>query len=210
MMEAYKTIQGTAQARIEEKKSEFIAHAAFADTEEKALAFLNGIRAKHRTANHNVYAYILRDGARMRYSDDGEPAKTSGLPTLEAIRHAGLVDCIVVTTRYFGGTLLGTGGLVRAYSHSCALALDAAQVSIMELTQRVLFDVPYPLWDKFSYALQSLPCILERSEFQSSVDATLLIRASDLERVTQQITALSDGKIDFLPTDELFYPWPEP
>ena len=104
MMEAYKTIQGTAQARIEEKKSEFIAHAAFADTEEKALAFLNGIRAKHRTANHNVYAYILRDGARMRYSDDGEPAKTSGLPTLEAIRHAGLVDCIVVTTRYFGGT----------------------------------------------------------------------------------------------------------
>ena len=109
MMEAYKTIQGTAQARIEEKKSEFIAHAAFADTEEKALAFLNGIRAKHRTANHNVYAYILRDGARMRYSDDGEPAKTSGLPTLEAIRHAGLVDCIVVTTRYFGGTLLGTG-----------------------------------------------------------------------------------------------------
>ena len=64
-----------------------------------------------RTANHNVYAYILRDGARMRYSDDGEPAKTSGLPTLEAIRHAGLVDCIVVTTRYFGGTLLGTGGL---------------------------------------------------------------------------------------------------
>lgn len=84
MMEAYKTIQGTAQARIEEKKSEFIAHAAFADTEEKALAFLNGIRAKHRTASHNVYAYILRDGARMRYSDDGEPAKTSGLPTLEA------------------------------------------------------------------------------------------------------------------------------
>lgn len=75
MMEAYKTIQGTAQARIEEKKSEFIAHAAFADTEEKALAFLNGIRAKHRTANHNVYAYILRDGARMRYSDDGEPGR---------------------------------------------------------------------------------------------------------------------------------------
>ena len=99
-MEAYKTIQGTAQARIEEKKSEFIAHAAFADTEEKALAFLNGIRAKHRTANHNVYAYILRDGARMRYSDDGEPAKTSGLPTLEAIRHAGLVDCIVSPLRH--------------------------------------------------------------------------------------------------------------
>ena len=118
MMEAYKTIQGTAQARIEEKKSEFIAHAAFADTEEKALAFLNGIRAKHRTANHNVYAYILRDGARMRYSDDGEPAKTSGLPTLEAIRHAGLVDDALFRRYAVGhwraGARLYSGGKRRA------------------------------------------------------------------------------------------------
>lgn len=143
-MEAYKTIQGTAQARIEEKKSEFIAHAAFADTEEKALAFLNGIRAKHRTANHNVYAYILRDGARMRYSDDGEPAKTSGLPTLEAIRHAGLVDCIVVTTRYFGGTLLGTGGLVRAYTAAANAVLAAAKQVTVQVCVRGVLRVEYP------------------------------------------------------------------
>ena len=147
MMEAYKTIQGTAQARIEEKKSEFIAHAAFADTEEKTLAFLNGIRAKHRTANHNVYAYILRDGARMRYSDDGEPAKTSGLPTLEAIRHAGLVDCIVVTTRYFGGTLLGTGGLVRAYTAAANAVLAAAKQVTVQVCVRGVLRVEYPLYE---------------------------------------------------------------
>ena len=111
-MEEYRTIEGTATAEIEEKRSKFLSRISFADAEEKALAVLNEVRAQHRTANHNVYAYVLRDGMRTRYSDDGEPAKTSGLPTLEAIRHAGLVDCIVVTTRYFGGTLLGTGGLV--------------------------------------------------------------------------------------------------
>ncbi len=126
-MDAYQTVAGTATARIEEKKSEFIAHISFADTEEKALAFLNAVRAEHRTASHNVYAYLLREGARMRYSDDGEPAKTSGLPTLEAIRHAHLTDCVIVTTRYFGGTLLGTGGLVRAYTAAAGAAIAAAR-----------------------------------------------------------------------------------
>ena len=207
--DVYKTVKKQSQSLLIEKKSKFIANVKPVDNEDDALAFLNEMRSKYSDATHNVYAYVIDENNIFRYSDDGEPSGTAGMPVLDAIRKSGIVDVVVVVTRYFGGVLLGAGGLVRAYSHSCALALDAAQVSIMELTQRVLFDVPYPLWDKFSYALQSLPCILERSEFQSSVDATLLIRASDLERVTQQITALSDGKIDFLPTDELFYPWPE-
>ena len=207
--DVYKTVKKQSQSLLIEKKSKFIANVKPVDNEDDALAFLNEMRSKYSDATHNVYAYVIDENNIFRYSDDGEPSGTAGMPVLDAIRKSGIVDVVVVVTRYFGGILLGAGGLVRAYSHSCALALDAAQVSIMELTQRVLFDVPYPLWDKFSYALQSLPCILERSEFQSSVDATLLIRASDLERVTQQITALSDGKIDFLSTDELFYPWPE-
>ena len=119
-MEDYRTIDGRAIAEVEEKHSRFIALAAFADSEEKALAVLEEVRAANRTARHNVYAYVLREGARVRYSDDGEPAKTAGLPVLEAIRHAGLTDCIVVVTRYFGGILLGTGGLVRAYTESAS------------------------------------------------------------------------------------------
>ena len=104
-MADYKTIRGTATFEYEEKRSRFIATASFADTEEKALAVLNAVRAANRTARHNVYAYVLQNG-RTRYSDDGEPAKTAGTPVLETIGHAGVADVIVVVTRYFGGILL--------------------------------------------------------------------------------------------------------
>ena len=207
-MEEFLTIAGAATSEFTEKKSRFVSDIFPVQTEEDVKACMELVRKKYHDARHHCWCYRLKSGA-VRYSDDGEPGGTAGLPMMEVLKARGVVNLCVVVTRYFGGILLGAGGLVRAYSHSCALALDAAQVSIMELTQRVLFDVPYPLWDKFSYALQSLPCILEHSEFQFSVDATLLIRASYLASVTQQITALSDGKIDFLPTDELFYPWPE-
>ena len=116
-MEDYRTIRGTATGEYEEKKSRFIAQLSFADSEEKAVAFLEQVRAANRTARHNVYAYRLREGNRERYSDDGEPAKTAGTPALEVLQHSGLTDLIVVITRYFGGVLLGTGGLVRAYLH---------------------------------------------------------------------------------------------
>ena len=146
-MQDYSTIDGSATARIEEKKSEFIAHTSFADTEEKALAILNTIRAEHRTAAHNVYAYLLRQDARMRYSDDGEPAKTSGLPTLEAIRHAGITDCIIVTTRYFGGTLLGTGGLVRAYTEAASRAIEAAKKVTVSVIVAGNLTIDYALYE---------------------------------------------------------------
>ena len=106
----------TATGEYEEKKSRFIAALSFADSEEAAVAFLEQVRAANRTARHNVYAYRLREGNRERYSDDGEPAKTAGTPALEVLQHSGLTDLIVVVTRYFGGVLLGTGGLVRAYT----------------------------------------------------------------------------------------------
>ncbi len=209
-MDSYKTIRQTAREEYIINKSRFIGHACPCQTEEQALAFLKCIREEYRDATHNCYAYVIGENAGiMRYSDDGEPGGTAGLPMMEVLKARGVVNLCIVVTRYFGGILLGAGGLVRAYSHSCALALSAAQISVMELTQRVLFDVPYSLWDKFSYSLQSLPCILERSEFQSAVDATILIRTRDLPSVIGQINALSDGKIDYLPEDELYYPWPE-
>ena len=125
-MEDYRTIRGTAIGEYEEKKSRFIAQLSFADSEEKAVAFLEQVRAANRTARHNVYAYRLREGSRERYSDDGEPAKTAGTPALEVLQHSGLTDLIVVITRYFGGVLLGTGGLVRAYTTATSRALEAA------------------------------------------------------------------------------------
>lgn len=209
-LSAYKTVKKTASDSYTVNKSRFIGHASPCQSEEEALAFLKCIREQYRDATHNCYAYIIGENAGiMRYSDDGEPGGTAGMPIMEVLKNRGVVNCCVVVTRYFGGILLGAGGLVRAYSHSCVLALEAAQVSVMERTARVLFDVPYPLWDKFSYALSSLPVILESSEFQAAVDAMLLIREKDVASVCAQITALSDSKIDYLQTDTFFYPWPE-
>ena len=130
-MEDYRTIRGTAIGEYEEKKSRFIAQLSFANSEEKAVAFLEQVRAANRTARHNVYAYRLREGSRERYSDDGEPQKTAGLPTLEVIQHAGLTDVIAVVTRYFGGVLLGTGGLVRAYTQATQAGIEAAELVVV-------------------------------------------------------------------------------
>ena len=147
-MSDYRTISGTSTFTYEEKRSRFIAVAAFADTEEKALAVLNRVRAANRTARHNVYAYVLRQDGRTRYSDDGEPAKTAGTPVLEAIGHAGLSDVIVVVTRYFGGILLGTGGLVRAYTAAASGALSAAEIVTMRQIVRCRVRLPYALFEQ--------------------------------------------------------------
>ena len=193
MMEAYKTIQGTAQARIEEKKSEFIAHAAFADTEEKALAFLNGIRAKHRTANHNVYAYILRDGARMRYSDDGEPAKTAGTPVLETIGHADVADVIVVVTRYFGGILLGTGGLVRAYTAAASGALQNAELVSMRLVVDCRLRVPYAQFEQAQRIIAAAETRLDEPIFDDAVTLCWRMPAGQEGTLVTALTELTRG-----------------
>ena len=147
-MEDYRTIRGTATGEYEEKKSRFIAQLSFADSEEKAVAFLEQVRAANRTARHNVYAYRLREGNRERYSDDGEPAKTAGTPALEVLQHSGLTDLIVVITRYFGGVLLGTGGLVRAYTTATARALEAAEVVTVRSVVELEVTVDYSLYER--------------------------------------------------------------
>ena len=126
-MEDYRTIRGTATGEYEEKKSRFIAQLSFADSEEKAVAFLEQVRAANRTARHNVYAYRLREGNRERYSDDGEPQGTAGQPMLNVFQREEVTNVCCVVTRYFGGILLGAGGLIRAYAQGSKAALDAAR-----------------------------------------------------------------------------------
>ena len=172
-MSDYKTIRGVSTFTYEEKRSRFIATAAFADTEEKALAVLNGVRAANRTARHNVYAYVLRNG-RTRYSDDGEPAKTAGTPVLEAIGHAELSDVIVVVTRYFGGILLGTGGLVRAYTAAASGALQQAELVSMRLVVDCSLQVPYGLFEQAQRMIAASGARLQEPVFAGAV--TLLWR----------------------------------
>lgn len=172
-MSDYKTIRGVSTFTYEEKRSRFIATAAFADTEEKALAVLNGVRAANRTARHNVYAYVLQNG-RTRYSDDGEPAKTAGTPVLEAIGHAELSDVIVVVTRYFGGILLGTGGLVRAYTAAASGALQQAELVSMRLVVDCSLQVPYGLFEQAQRMIATSGARLQEPVFAGAV--TLLWR----------------------------------
>ena len=191
-----------------EKKSRFIGRLWPVETEEEALAKIQEMKKQHYDATHNCWAYIIRDGA-VRFSDDGEPGGTAGMPIIEVMKARGVVDCAVVVTRYFGGVLLGAGGLVRAYSHTCALALNAAQVCEMYPTEKWMFEVAYPLWDKVQHTLRSLPARQEGAEFTSAVAFELSIKAQDSQSVRDELTRVTDGRIESLLEEESYSPWVE-
>lgn len=208
MSAPYKTLRQSASDEFIINKSRFIGYAAPAETEDEALAFLQSIRTKHKDATHNCYAYVIGQNAGiMRYSDDGEPGGTAGLPMMEVIKAQGVVNCCVVVTRYFGGVLLGSGGLVRAYTQGCAVGLKAAQVVTMEPSQRYMCEVAYPLWDKVQYALRSLPVQLVGSEFSTAVGFTLLVREKDAEHVLAEVTRISDGRFEYLLEGTSYEAW---
>ena len=196
-MEDYRTIRGTATGEYEEKKSRFIASLSFADSEEAAVAFLEQVRAANRTARHNVYAYVLQNG-RTRYSDDGEPAKTAGTPALEVLQHSGLTDLIVVVTRYFGGVLLGTGGLVRAYTTATARALENAEVVTVRSVVELQVTVDYSLYERASLlidaagAKQAAPQFTDRVtlcwQMPEHTEGPLLEQLRELTRGSAQVT----------------------
>ena len=144
----YKTIAERCEARFIEKKSEFIGYLAPVETEEQAVEFINEIRSMHRKATHNCYAYILRDNSAARHSDDGEPSGTAGVPIYEVLRKEGLTDVACVVTRYFGGILLGAGGLVRAYTRGAKDAVDTAKIKVMALAEQLELSVEYSLYGR--------------------------------------------------------------
>lgn len=198
-MTSYTTIQGRATAEIEEKKSRFIASLAHVETEDEALSFLDEVRAANRMARHNVYAYVLREGGagaagRVRYSDDGEPQKTAGLPTLEAIQHAGLTDVACVVTRYFGGVLLGTGGLVRAYTQATQAGIEAAHLMTVSRCVDIRIRCPYPLYEQT--ARMAADCGAKTLDTAWAEDVTLTLRMLDGAQgpLLAKLTELFRGK----------------
>ena len=206
-MQSYTTIQGGATARLVEKKSEFIASASFADREESALQFLEQVRTEHRTANHNVYAYLLREGARTRYSDDGEPQKTAGLPVLEVVRHSGLVDLIVVVTRYFGGTLLGTGGLVRAYTGAAQAALAAATQVTVQPCVDLQVSLPYPLYEQALRLAENAGAAVADTVFAAEVTLHLTLLDGAQAALLEELRQLCRGALCAQCTDPYYAPF---
>ena len=193
-------------AEIEEKKSRFIANVAHVETEEEALAFLEEIRAQHRMARHNVYAYVLREGGagatgRVRYSDDGEPQKTAGLPTLEVIQHAGLTDIAVVVTRYFGGVLLGTGGLVRAYTQSTQAGIAAAELVVVSRCVDITILTPYPLYDSIVRLASDVGAKTIDTQFTDMVTMTVRMLEGTEGALISSLTEVMKGDDNILVSD---------
>lgn len=198
-MSEYATIAGRCVAEIEEKKSRFIAHLAHVESEDEALAFLEEIRAEHRMARHNVYAYILRgEGAseRIRYSDDGEPQKTAGLPTLQTLQHAGLTDIVCVVTRYFGGTLLGTGGLVRAYTQATQAAISESKRVTVSVCIDITLRIAYPLYDQMVRIAADCSAKTLDTQYADAVTLTLRMLEGTQEPFLAKVTELCHGQKD--------------
>lgn len=208
--DGYKTLRAAGMESFLIKKSRFIGYGSPAASEEAALRFLAGIRQRHKDASHNCWAYIIgRNAGIMRYSDDGEPGGTAGLPIIEVMKARGVVDCCVVVTRYFGGVLLGAGGLTRAYAQGAKAALDASGIIVMEDSVRLWVGVEYPLWDQIAHCLQTAPVLQEGADFAASVTATLLVRRRDRQQICDTLTQLTDGRVDLMEVETLSYGWPE-
>jgi uncharacterized YigZ family protein len=208
-MNAYKTLRNRAQEEYTVQKSRFIGTAAPVSSADGALQFLDELRKEHRGASHHCFAYIVgRNKGIIRYGDDGEPSGTAGKPIAEVMLKKDVADCAVAVTRYFGGILLGAGGLARAYAHAAALALDAARICTMSETVRLRLRIAYSLWDRIDRGLRSLPVTVENTAYAEDVKLSVLCRAGDEVRVMGELLKLTDGKIETHREDlTFFYPW---
>ena len=191
--DVFRTVAGDSEEILEEKRSEFISAVRRVATEEEAMTFVKERRKMHPDARHTVFAYLLRKGT-ARYSDDSEPQGTAGLPTLEAIRRAGVEDVVVVTTRYFGGILLGAGGLTRAYAGAAHLALDAAGVAEYVPFDYFLIDCAYSDHPKLENELQRLGVRDQTADFSDRVRIEVGVPTEQGKNLCRRIVELTSGR----------------
>lgn len=195
-MQDYRTVAEEATAEFTEKRSRFIAQVAPVQNEAEALAFLESVRTKHREARHNVYAYICRENNISRYSDDGEPSGTAGLPVMNVLTKQGLTDVCVVVTRYFGGILLGAGGLARAYGKSAADGVLAAGICDMIYSEVLSVTVEYPLLGKIQHMLGEKDFQILDTVFGAMPTLTVCTESARSEALVQALTNVTGGKLD--------------
>lgn len=202
--ELYITLEREASASFIEKKSEFIGYACPCKTEQEALDFIAKIRKKHADAKHNVYAYQVKENNIARFTDDGEPQGTAGMPVLDIIKKTGFTDACIVVTRYFGGILLGTGGLVRAYSHAAKLAAEAAHVITYErfITCEIICD--YTDYDKIRASYQGVGMMVDGVDFAADVTQRLAVRAPEYDGFCTALTELTNGTVLIETTGDRF------
>lgn len=203
-MQDYITTGGFATDEFIEKKSRFIGYSTPVSTESEANEFITTITKKNHDATHNVHAFILRGGQIKRYSDNGEPQGTAGLPTLDVIQKSGIVDVCVVITRYFGGILLGAGGLVRAYSHGASLALKAAEIVEMAVCCNVEFECEYSFYGKLSFVFEKYPLRIVDTDFGAAITIKLILKKGSVSEFVKEIVELSNGQVNVAVLSETF------
>ncbi len=191
----YFTVSDFSKASFVEKNSEFIGHICPVKNGDEAIEFIEKIKSEHRKARHNVYAYIVRENNISRYSDDGEPQGTAGVPVLEVLKKNNLTDVCCVVTRYFGGILLGGGGLLRAYSHSAKIAIDSAQILNMSECRKVTLISDYNMYGKISYCLPEFHVKMINSEFEENVKIQFFVKIEHHNELVTKIIDITNGKI---------------
>ncbi len=193
-MNSYTTVKEFAEFRIEEKKSVFIGHAAPVSSESEAIEFVALVKKKYPDARHWVYAYVIRDNSIMRYSDDREPQGTAGMPVLDVIRKNGCTDTVIVVVRYFGGTLLGTGGLVRAYTESALGALKAASIIEYNLYTELNIKVSYSDYQRLLPMLAPFEFLTDSVEYAEDVVVKGTVASDKAEELSRCVTELTSGR----------------
>ena len=201
----YKTVSEPCEASFTEKKSEFIGYLSPVSSEEEAVAFIEKIRAMHRKATHNCYAYILRENGIARHSDDGEPSGTAGVPIYEVLRREGLSDVCCVVTRYFGGVLLGAGGLVRAYTRGAKDAVGAARIRLMASAAELCVTVDYGMYGRLAQIFAEADARVAAEDFSESVRITVYVREDAAEQLKGDLIEACNGCVDVKIAQKLNY-----
>ena len=193
-MKSYKTIHHRSKFEYEDRKSVFIGEALPVKNETEALAFLESVRKTYPDARHHVYAYVVRENSIMRFSDDGEPQGTAGIPILDIIKKRGLTDIAVVVTRYFGGTLLGTGGLVRAYSASALGAIEEAKIITYDLYTQITISISYSDYQKLSGVFEEFEFRTDDTDFGANVEILGRVTSVKIEDFSKRIVEVTSGR----------------
>ncbi len=205
-MKSFKTISGENVFEFTEKRSKFIGTLKHVETEEQAVQFINEMRSKYWDARHNVYAYALNDGNIKRFSDDGEPHGTAGKPVLDVLDGTELKNVAIVVTRYFGGVLLGTGGLVRAYSAAAQGAVNSADIKTMTDCREIEITCEYGMFDTLSSMLKSISGGVIGTEFLNEVKTTIYISDMEADAFCARLIDTFNGKITYKVIKNKFYP----
>lgn len=202
----YITIKNLGEDRFEEKKSEFIGYAKRVQNEEEAKEFVNEIKSLHKQSRHNCWAYVIGSNMNIqRYSDDGEPQGTAGIPILEVMKKSNVTDCAVVVTRYFGGVLLGTGGLTRAYTKGASIAIKAAGIVEKVSGLKLSFEIEYDLFGKIQYICGQNSWHIEETEYTDKVIVHILCEESISEEIENEIVEVTNGKVIVRKSEEGIY-----